>query len=252
MRKGIIAGVLFAASVVMTGPARADIIGFGGNGTGFTLNKGGSGDGPSVASDVLTLTTQMNSEGNSIFFNTPQTYSPFLANFTYQDVGGGGADGFTFVLQNDPRGAAAVGDGGGNLGYGGGAKITPSGAVDFNIYSGNGGSKSGFTGNGIISFASTSPVDITSGHPINVTVLYNGTAITETLLDTTTGQTFTASQPGAPPLGGPTAYVGFTGATGGVNANQTISNFSYSTTIPEPSSLCLLALGGFALVRRRQ
>ena len=254
MRQGLLIAVLFTASIAITGSAHADILSFGGNGTGYTLNKGGdpASDGPSVTGDVLTLTTKVNSEANSAFFNTPQTYSPFVANFTYQDVGGGGADGFVFVLQNDPRGETAVGGGGGNLAYSG---IMPSVGAAFNIYSGNGGSKSGFNSNGNHTYAPTGAVDITSGHPINVTLLYDGTNVTETLVDPVAGTTFTTGPQAVGPLsailGQNTAFVGFTGATGGVNANQTISNFSYSTTVPEPSSVCLLALGGLTLLRRR-
>jgi hypothetical protein len=253
MRNTLLSATLFLSA--FTGAAPAATIGFGGNGTGYTLTKGGGGNGPSVTGDVLTLTDANNSEGNAAFFNTPQSYSPFVANFVYQDVTGGGADGFTFTLQNDPRGPSAVGDGGGNLGYGGGAKITPSVATDFNLYSGNGGSKSGFTTNGTINYASTGAVDITSGHPIGVTILYDGTNATETLVDPIAGTTFTTSQvvgPLSAILGGSTAFVGFTGGTGGVNAMQTISGFTYSNVVPEPASLGFLGIAGLSLLARRR
>ena len=46
-----------------------------------------------------------------------------------------GADGMTFVMHQDPRGASALGDAGGGIGYGGGtAKITPSIVVEMDTY----------------------------------------------------------------------------------------------------------------------
>src|SRR5690349_747692 len=171
--------VLFAACAgavwvgIATAPAaRADISGFG-DGTGFTINSNPVGA-ASINSGTLTLTQAVNSEATSVFNNTPQNIGNFTANFTYTDVTTGGADGFAFILQNDPRGVNALGDGGGAIGYGGANPIKPSAAVDFNIYSGNGGSRLGFTDTGNVrySFPNTGAVDITNGQPVNVTISY--------------------------------------------------------------------------------
>ena len=71
-----------------------------------------------------------------------------------------------------------------------------------------------------------------SGDPIDVTLNYSAAAATlsAVLTDATTGATFTQTYTGinlATQLGGATAYVGFTGADGGVSSIQTISNFGF-------------------------
>ncbi len=71
-----------------------------------------------------------------------------------------------------------------------------------------------------------------SGDPIDVTLTYDATAATLTavLTDFVTGAAFTQTYTGidlATQVGGTTAYLGFTGADGGVSSIQTISNFDF-------------------------
>ena len=51
---------------------------------------------------------------------------------------GSGADGMSFFMHADPRGAAALGDAGGAMGYGGANKLVPSVVVEMDTYN-NGG-----------------------------------------------------------------------------------------------------------------
>ncbi|MBE7213460.1 MAG: hypothetical protein INR65_20785 [Gluconacetobacter diazotrophicus] len=239
----------------------ADISGFGTNGSGFTLNQGQGGTSLSVSGNVATLTNGSTSEGNSIFYNTPQSIGNFTASFTYTDSGssgtsGGTADGFTFTLQNDARGAKAVGGTGNSLGYAaaGGTvvqtAVTPSAAIGFNIYN---GSTTGLGTNGALTLTNTSAAVLYSGDAINVKLTYNGSTLTEVLTDashTANTSTFTYAVNLIGTLGS-TAYVGFTGADGATASTQTISNFSY--VVPEPSTwlaggLTLLTAGA-AVVR---
>jgi hypothetical protein len=212
------------------------------NGTGWTGNNNGlAGEGvPAFSGGTLTLTDNNHSlsagEASSAFFNVPQNITAFTARFTYQAGGDRGADGVAFVLQNDTRGVHALGDNGGALGYGGGGAIHPSAAIEFNIFRsstiGTNFATNGSTG----SYLGTSPVDVSSGDPILVTLTYTGTTLTETLHDQTTGATFTrtftgVNLPGI--VGGNTAYVGFTGGTGAETSTQTISGFSFQgVTLP--------------------
>ncbi|HZZ73009.1 MAG TPA: autotransporter-associated beta strand repeat-containing protein, partial [Pirellulales bacterium] len=198
------------------------VSGFGGNGTGWTLNGG-----PTVTGDVATVTTAAGSEARSLYYNTKESITNFNASFIYTNTTGT-ADGVTFILQNS--GLTALGTSGGGFGYTG---ITPSAAVILNIYSGAaGGRGTNFSTNGTIpSNVATGTVDLQGGHPISVALAYNGTTLTETLTDTTApANTFTTSYNVdlATALGGTTAYLGFTGGTGGESANQTISNFAFS------------------------
>jgi hypothetical protein len=220
------------------GGALADINGF----SNFTLNGGATTDGT-----TLTLTDGAGSEARSAFDNAIQNVTSFTTTFTYTDVGGGGADGVAFVLQNDPRGVNALGDPGGAIGYGGSAttKIVNSAANEYNIF---GGSGSGYRTNGDKETGSTGPVDISSGNPIEVTLRYgNGPTLTETLRDTVTGATsfkaYSANIPAA--VGGSTAIVGFTGGTGGVASTQTVSNFSFSNTTAVVRQVSPIAVSGF-------
>jgi len=101
-------------------------------------------------------------------------------------------------------------------------------------------------------YNATSPVNVASGDPINVTLVYNAAAetLTEYLEDATTGNVYSHTYTGidlAATLGGPTAILGFTGATGGVVSTQTISNFGFtsqSTIVAGGTGLSLWAGGG--------
>lgn len=208
---------------------------FNTDGTGWTLN--GTPSPATIVNNVLQLTYNAGSTARSAFYNTPLYIGNFYAGFTYQDVGGGGADGVAFVVQNDTRGAAALGGGGGGLGVSG---ITPAAELTFNIYSGSpGGPGISFGVNGAngAPYHSTAPVDVASGDPINVAIRYDGTTAQVTLTDSYTipASVFTTNLPIgslAAMFGTDTAYVGLTGADGGIASTQNISNFVY---IPYPA-----------------
>jgi hypothetical protein len=77
---------------------------------------------------------------------------------------------------------------------------------------------------------------------------YNGgPTLTEILTDTVTNATsfkvYAANIPNA--VGAPTAYVGFTGGTGGATSTQTISNFSFTATTPVVRTVKPLAVSGY-------
>ena len=207
--------------------------GFGplGDGTGWSSTDAGTIATPAFGSNVLTLTDGGNGQARSAFLNTKQSITSFVSKFTYQAGGNIGADGVAFVIHNDAAGAIALGGGGGALGFQG---ITNSAALELNIYGPNTvGTAFGVNG-GTGGYTPTGGVMLNSGDPIQVTLTYNGgTSITETLVDTVTQATFSSTT--TVPLlsglvgGSNTAFIGFTGATGGANAIQTVTNFAFGT-----------------------
>jgi autotransporter-associated beta strand protein len=258
-----------SAGTVKLSP-NAFIAGFGNDTTGvgsnstWTINST-TITSPAITNGVLTLTDGNNSEARSAFYNTPMpTTAPFTVSFNYQmrrgSTGAITADGMAFVLQDDPRGASALGGAGGQLGYGDGGsgnQITPSVGTGFNIYyfvsSPNGLSFGVSASNGsLVNSGTTGPVNVESQDPIRVVLSYDGSNMfTESLTDLGNNATYTTSYAVgnlATSLGN-TAYLGFTGATGGDNATQTISNFStslqYSASNMLPAGTALtLASGG--------
>jgi fibronectin-binding autotransporter adhesin len=233
------------------------VSGFGGNGVGYTINSSGITSSPFPATNVLQLTDGVNSEARTAFYDWKvPVNAAFTASFVYTPTPG--ADGVAFVMQNDNRALTAIGGGGGSFGYGSGNPITPSAAVELNIYTGAaGGVGTVFATSGSVPGNNpTTPVVLNSGDPILVTLSYNGsTSLTETLVDQSNGNTYSTTYGTnslgsglASIVGGTSAYIGFTGATGGVNSTQKISNFTFapaalSNNILSTSTAMTLAAG---------
>ncbi len=228
----------------------SSVSGFGGGGTGWTVNSIGITSTP-ITSDVLTLTDNNNNEARSAWYNQliPAT-AGFTASFTYQPSGNLSADGAAFVLQSCSSGVLAIGDSGGgsSLGY---SPIPNSAALGINIYSGHtigaGYFTDGLVNNG---FQSVSPVNLAGGNPISVTLTYDPVAqtLTANLAEQNTSNTYSTVIPGVnlQSLVGNSAYMGFTGATGAATSTQTISNFTFTSNaadnlLPAGTSLSVAA-----------
>jgi autotransporter-associated beta strand protein len=227
--------------------------GFGGNGLGYTINSEVpvQGNAPSVANNVATMTSSTNNQTRSIWRNIQvPTTGNFTASWTWQVTGGSGgnpADGFAFALQNDPAGVSALGGGGGSLGY---QALANSVALGTSVYSGN-----GVGGRGIRIYENGNPVNNASNNngnfaapgsvaligasgntsnPINYSLTYDATAmtlavtLTDTTANTTFSNTFNLGNTLQSIIGNPTAFIGFTDATGGLNHTGVISNFNTS------------------------
>jgi hypothetical protein len=199
--------------------------------TGLTLN----GSATASNDSRLQLTDGGLNQAGSVFWNTPVGVQSFTTTFEFQISGAAEANGFTFCIQNAPQGLNALGGSSSGLGYGG---ITKSVAVKFNFYDFNG---SGANSTGVYTKgdAPISPfVDITPsgillnhGDSIQAQITYDGKTLTLNLLDFVTNQTFTMTQDIdiSAVVGGNTAYVGFTGGTGGLSSSQKLLSWTYET-----------------------
>lgn len=198
------------------------------NGGGWSVHDSGNIV-PAFNNGLLTLTDNGGSEARSAFFNFKQYIGAFKAFWTYQAGGNKAADGIAFVLQNDSRGAAALGGGGGSLGVSG---ISPSWELELNIYTGNNdGIGCGIFTNGNVGVnAIGTNVLVNSGDPIDFSLNYGNGHLALTMVDeVNTNLSFSTNINMDLTFfaGGQTAYVGFTGATGGSQATQTITNFAF-------------------------
>jgi hypothetical protein len=182
--------------------------------------------------------TTTSSEDASAFWTTLVNVQSFTNDFTFQ-LTNPNADGFTFTIQR--AGLTAIGPLGGGLGYGpvapGGAPgIGKSVAVKFDLFSnaGEGTNSTGLYTNGasptIPATTLGGGVNLHSGDIFQVHMTYDGSTLTMTITDTTTpADTFTTSWAiNIPGTAGNTAYVGFTGGTGGKTATQEILTWTYS------------------------
>ena len=198
------------------------------NATGLSMNNGAS-----LVGSALQLTDGGAGEARTGWFATPVNVQKFTTDFNFQATSAV-ADGFTFAIQNASKGPYALGGNASYLGYG---LIGTSVAVKFDLYS-TGGSVAGTTGfytNGAVPNTpeidlTGSGVDLHSGNVMHAHVVYDGTTLSLTITDTVTNATFTTSTAINIPaiVGKNTAYVGFTGSTGGLTAIQNVLNWTYT------------------------
>ncbi|MFH1497357.1 MAG: PEP-CTERM sorting domain-containing protein [Verrucomicrobiota bacterium] len=238
------------------------ITGFSSLGTGadqWTFNKNGGTD-PAINSGTLSLLPAQTTVARSIFFNTAQSVTRFNVSFRFDNGSdGSGSDGFTFVLQNGAN--TALGNAGGNLGYGAaGGDFANSAAVSFNIVNndslafGQAGNTSGLEG-----FADLVPSNGPNTALLDladIAINYDGSVLSITVTNVnnpTQSATREVSVDIPTLIGSDTALLGFTAGNFTATA-MTLSNFSYAA-VPEPTTYAALmgAMAiGFCLIRRRR
>lgn len=171
----------------------------------------------------LQLTPNTGSQAGSAYCNTPVVapHIPWYASFRYEtgDKMTSPADGFAFILQNDGRGLTALGASGGAIGASG---ITPSIGICFNIYNAD---SIGWIVDGARVEESTaiSGIDLVAG--VDVAVAYDGAKLIVTVTQGEKVYTAERTVDLYAKFGGSSAYVGFTGGTGGATAQQFVGEF---------------------------
>ena len=201
----------------------------------------------------------------SAWFNTKQSVvNGFETEFTFTMSLTGGADGLAFVIQDSVAGTAALGGGGGNLGY---TNIENSLAVELDTFAGadendnhlavhsNGTAANSAIDNIGARIGTADPsFDLNDGTEHTARISYVPGTI-EIFLDGNTNADLSVSVDLGTLLNldNGTAFVGFTAATGGLNQNHDIGSWAF---VPEPGTYAMFAaiLGGagFMAIRSRK
>jgi Abnormal spindle-like microcephaly-assoc'd, ASPM-SPD-2-Hydin len=183
----------------------------------------------------LTLTTAQPSVTGSALFSSPLPSDGLRASFTATIGGGTGADGMTFAMldasANTPN---SIGVGGGGMGFSG----LPGVAVVLDTCKNAGDPSGNFIA------LSTSGTGDTLNYLATATNIPNLRSGSHTVLVTVVGSTVTVSVDGVQQLSAsvnmpPSILAGFTGATGGLTDNHSVSNVdiaSGSTLLPQPGT----------------
>jgi len=259
LRRGLAGLVMVSATQMMAAPV--------------DLSPGNievNGDASCGCGDV-TLTSSGSLEAGSAFIKTPFNTgngTAFSTSFHLRINGGdndNGADGMTFVIQNDPAGKNALGASGGSIGYEG---ISKSFAVEFDTWK-NGydpdDNHIGINMNGDIVSKVTAPVNFSmnGGGDIYAWIDYDGSRVKVYINNSN-------SKPATPILNrafdinalGAHAYFGFTAGTGSRRNEHNLLSWDLSVQevvqVPMSNSMKLMLMlffgagGLFFVARQRQ
>jgi len=239
-------GVATASYTLNIGQTGIDFpLGFAGTQGTMVLN-GSAG----LDDSRLQMTNGATGDSGSAWYYQPVNIQAFTTEFSFQ-LSNPAADGTTFSIQGNN--IYSLGYAGSGLGY---QSIPNSIAIKFDFYNnaGEGPDSTGLYVNGVsptipaIDLSATG-IDLHSDDTMDVQLSYNGTALSMAITDMVTGAAYSTSWPVNIPsiVGGNTAYVGFTGGTGGLTSSQKILTWVYnigSGTLPLTTSPTFNPPGG--------
>ncbi|MTV37153.1 PEP-CTERM sorting domain-containing protein [Duganella radicis] len=192
--------------------------------------------------------------------STSQSFSTTFSFSLKGNDSGKMADGIALAFQN--IGNNVTGTGGGDVGYWnlGDQGAAAVGSVILTWHTND----YGLSTNGVVQGLKDAPFNlgaanyVTGSETVSYNALTHELTMTGTFLDRSTNTSYAVSDARIVNLSekfGGTMYVGFTGGTGGTDADQRITAFSLTSAVPEPESYAML-LAGLGLVgcasRRRK
>ncbi len=200
---------------------------------------------------ILQLTPEVGTAGalsnqkGGAFLQRKQTISgAWTTTFSYicWATGTDPADGFAFVLHNDPRGLAAIGAHGGNLGYADttAAKITNSVAVGINVT----GHQIKFGRQGSFGVTNNLPAALAKLGNVPVktkfTISYDGAGLLTCVIERPGYLTYRYTSPVNIPaeVGANDAYLGFTAGTGGRYGQHSVTDVLFDNGTAAAPSFC--------------
>ena len=193
--------------------------------------------------EIGTAGALVNQKGSAFLLRKQTVSGPWTATFSYicWATGTDPADGFALVLQNDPRGAGAIGSYGGNVGYSDTTtnRITNSLAMAVNVTAHQ--IRLGRQGTLVDARALPTALPKLGAAPVKTkfTVSYNGAGLLTCLIDRPGSITYAYTWPVniAAEVGASDAYLGFTGATGATRYGQhSITDFLFDNGTATPPS----------------
>ena len=204
---------------------------FNTNGLGWQTN----GTITKITNNVLVITDGGGGEASSAFYTNAQYVGgTWNASFVYNSHGGG-ADGTAFILQT--TNPAALGGGGGDLGYTNGIAGN-SLAFEINLYNGNNETIGiAFATNATVrNYQATSTnVNVAGTNDILVNLNWSTGVMAVVMTDLKTSLSYSTNYTFGPissVLGGNLAYVGFSGGDGGATSTQTVRDFQFHSVLP--------------------
>jgi hypothetical protein len=182
-------------------------------------------------------------KAGGVWSTSQQDIRKFTTTFSFQ-LKSPSAEGMTFTIQRTSN--SAFGAAGSGLGY---QNIVNSLAIKFDM--GPNGSTTGLYTGGAAPVGGpteTTPgtIDFRAGHVITCTLSYDGKDLTQLMVDTATGATFTKTFTGIdiPTIvGGANAYVGFTAATSLTTVDARVTSWQFTSIASEPTVLNSIIIG---------
>ncbi len=229
---------------------------------GFTDTSDLTANGSAQFAESDARLTDNLGQAGSVFEKTSVDVRSFATTFhvrLHEGTQPNPSDGLTFTIQADARGPQALGANGGGLGYGPDKFGDPPGilhsvAIKLDVYD-NEGETNNATGiffNGDYPGLAHNPgevnvpldsnvVNLRDQHRKRVDMSYDGSVLTVTITDeqhdggpTSVTQQYNVNIPAV--IGSNTAYVGFTGGTGGLFSLEDVLDWGFTSSYPVPGA----------------